>query len=130
MAQVNFALLSRLVLHVVVCLAFPIFSYLGFTLYGHLSDVPIDRGVNLGLAMWLIFCVFIVVNFIMIGVGSFRAKTVMAAMLSAMVFIYLVADSPLRAIGFAILSGALPFFAIYFSAGVQHWLEVRFQKAM
>lgn len=109
-----------LICHGVACLLFPVATSLGFHFYTALFGAPFARGAALGLAVQLIFIVFILTNILIALISSMKAKAVLACMLAAAVLIYLIPEHPLRGLFFAGLSGGLSLVAIYVSRQLAH----------
>jgi predicted membrane-bound dolichyl-phosphate-mannose-protein mannosyltransferase len=101
------------VYHVVACLLFPLATGLGFQFYISLFGPPLSRGVDIGLAVQLIFAAFVLANALIAMTTSMKVKIVLTSALVIANLTYLLPQHPLRALFFAGLSGVLTLAAIY-----------------
>ncbi len=105
--------LTALACHAVACLLFPIATTLGFHAYTSIFGAPQSRGVALGLAVQLIFAVFVMANALIAITTTLKTKIVLVSALVLANLLYLLPQHPLRALFFAGLAGGLSLIAIY-----------------
>lgn len=105
--------LTALACHAVACLLFPIATTLGFQAYTSIFGAPQSRGVAIGLAVQLIFAVFVMTNALIAITKYLKAKIGLVSALVLANLLYLLPQNPLRALFFAGLSGGLSLLAIY-----------------
>ncbi|EIK93174.1 hypothetical protein PMM47T1_28326 [Pseudomonas sp. M47T1] len=117
----NFPLLSRLTLHLSACVAYPFVSYFGFWSYQNIAGTPVARGVDIGIAMQLIFYGFIIMNLMMIGMRRVVPRLILLGAALLGICLYLLPEFPLRALGTVAMFGSLGLFAICAS----NWLELK-----
>lgn len=115
MSRKNVTALAR---HSFVCLLFPIFTNLGFKAYTLLFGAPLSRGIAIGLAIQLIFAVFVLANCFIALATTLKAKIALACALVIANLAYLLPQHPLRALLFAGLSGGLTCAAVYITRGL------------
>lgn len=106
--------------HGMACLLFPIVTSIGFQVYTALFGEPFARSVAIGLAVQLIFVVFVLTNGLIALTSSLKVKVALACALFTVVLIYLLPEHPLRGLFFAGLSGGLSLTAIYTSRRLAH----------
>lgn len=82
--------------HGVACLLFPIATSIGFEVYTALFSEPFARSVAIGLAVQLIFVVFILSNGLIALISSLRVKVSLACAPLTAVLICLLPEHPLR----------------------------------
>ncbi|CRI56269.1 hypothetical protein [Pseudomonas sp. CCOS 191] len=100
-------LLSRFLLHALVCVAFPFILSLGFDLYRQHVGPPMARGVSVGLATMLVFYAFVLFNLLMVAIPRAAVRYWLALVLVLLVLAFFNTLHPLRALGFALLCGGL-----------------------
>ncbi|MBI6951406.1 hypothetical protein LOY42_08915 [Pseudomonas sp. B21-023] len=105
-------LLSRFLLHALVCVAFPFILSLGFDLYRQHVGPPMARGVSVGLATMLVFYAFVLFNLLMVAIPRAAVRYWLALLLVLLVLAFFNTLHPLRALGFALLCGGLCVVAI------------------
>lgn len=106
--------------HGVACLLFPIATSIGFEVYTDLFSELFARSVAIGLAVQLIFVVFVLTNGLIALTSSLKVKVALACALITVGLIYLLPEHPLRGLFFAGLSGGLSLAAIYTSRRLAH----------
>lgn len=104
--------LISLASHTVASLLFPLATGLGFHFYITLFGTPFSRGVAIGLAVQLIFAVFVLANALIAMTTSMQVKIILTSALIIANLTYLLPQHPLRALFFAGLSGVLTLAAI------------------
>ena len=105
-------IITALACHSLACLLFPVSTSLGLKAYASLFGAPFSRGVAIGLAIQLIFAVFVLANSFIALITSLKAKIALTCTLVIANLAYLLPQHPLRALFFAGLSGGLTCAAI------------------
>ena len=119
----KYRLMAGLGAHALGCLLFIALSWLGFFLYTQLFGSLGSRGVAGGLALLLVFYVYVGTNLLLALLPNGRVKPVLCGVLGAAVFVYLVPQHPLRALYFSVLSGGLSWLAVLASARLSRYLR-------
>ena len=116
-------LMAGLGVHALSCLLFIVLSWLGFYLYTQLFGSLGSRGVAGGLALLLVFYVYVGTNLLLALLPPGWWKPVLCGLLGAAVLAYLLPQHPLRAIYFSVLSGGLSWLAVLASARLIRFLR-------
>lgn len=111
--EMSYPRIIAIACHTLACLLFPIGTLLGFQAYTALIGPTFARGVAIGLAVKLIFAVFVLFNGLIALVPGIKVKVILTGVLILANLAYLLPRHPLRALFFAGLAGGLSFAAIY-----------------
>lgn len=114
--------MSRLILHVAACVAYPFLNYCVYSLYHEFFGPMVSRGVNVGLAMQLLLFLLVLVNLMIICVQGLGRRIAMVVGMIAVALIYLLPYFPLRAIAFSVVGGGITLVAVLLSQPLQYWL--------
>lgn len=104
-----------LLVHFAACVAYVVLNYYGVSLYKYLFAGLTSRGVSIGIAMYLVFYLFVIVNLIVALVPKISVKSIVVCFMVAAILIYLLPLYPVRAVAYSILTGGLTALAIFVS---------------
>ncbi|WP_260414883.1 hypothetical protein [Pseudomonas cichorii] len=107
--------ITGLVIHFFACAAYVVVNYYGVSLYKYIFDGLTSRGASIGMAMYLIFYVFVAVNFIVALMPRLTIKLFFLFFMVGAILVYLLPLYPVRAFAYSILTGGLTAAAIFIS---------------
>lgn len=102
-----------LLVHFFACIAYVIANYYGVSLYKHFFGGLTSRGVSIGIAMYMVFYFFILVNFVIVFISKRSIKFFVVFGMVLLVFLYLFPQYPVRSVAYSVLTGGLTALAIF-----------------
>lgn len=117
-----------LFVHFCACVAYVVLNYYGVSLYKYLFGGLTSRGASIGIAMYMVFYLFIAVNLFVSLVPKAAVKWGALMIMVALILIYLLPDYPVRAFAYGVLSGSLTALAILVASKVNNSLLQRIAK--
>lgn len=123
------SLIVRFALHALACLALPFLFMHGYDAWAKWVAAPVARGISLGLAMELIFYVFVGVNVLMAVFANKTLRYGLAGLMSLAVLVYLLPQHPIRGPGIALLCGGLCALAVVLTDPLERLVR-RFAKRL
>jgi len=117
-----------LFVHFCACVAYVVLNYYGVSLYKHLFGGLTSRGASIGIAMYMVFYLFVAVNLIVSLVPKVAVKWGALMVMVALILIYLLPEYPVRAFAYSALSGSLTAVAILVANKVNKYLSQRIAK--
>lgn len=117
--------ITGLVIHFFACVAYVVVNYYGVSLYKYVFDGLTSRGASIGMAMYLIFYVFVAVNFIVALIPRLTIKLAILFFMVGAILTYLLPLYPVRALAYSVLTGGLTVVAIFVSGKVTGVVSAR-----
>ncbi|MBN6715601.1 hypothetical protein JSY17_16525 [Pseudomonas capsici] len=114
-----------LAVHFFACAVYVVVNYYGVSLYIYAFGGLTSRGASIGMAMYLIFYVFIAVNFIVALMPKIAIKLVFLFLMVGAILVYLLPLYPVRALAYSVLTGGLTAAAIFVSGKVDEMVLAR-----
>ncbi|MBX8539051.1 hypothetical protein K5D56_22705 [Pseudomonas cichorii] len=117
--------MAGLAVHFFACVAYVVVNYYGVSLYKYVFGGLTSRGASIGMAMYMIFYVFIAVNFIVALMPRVAMKLVVLFIMVGAILVYLLPLYPVRALAYSVLTGGLTAAAIFISGKVNEMVLAR-----
>ncbi len=108
--------------HFFACVIYVVVNYYGVSLYKVLFGGLTSRGASIGIAMYMVFYLFVFVNFIVALIPRQMLKFSIVFLMVALILIYLLPLYPVRAVAYGVLTGGLTTLAI--------WAANKFEKLL
>lgn len=102
------------------CVIYVVVNYYGVSLYKVLFGGLTSRGASIGIAMYMVFYLFIFVNLVVAVIPKRMVKVSIVFLMVALILVYLLPLYPVRAAAYSVLTGGLTILAI--------WLAGKFEK--
>ncbi|MBX8548044.1 hypothetical protein K5D68_00310 [Pseudomonas cichorii] len=118
-------IVTGLAVHFFACAAYVVVNYYGVSLYKYVFGGLTSRGASIGMAMYMIFYVFIAVNFIVALMPRVAMKLVVLFVMVGAILVYLLPLYPVRALAYSVLTGGLTAAAIFISGKVNEMVLAR-----
>lgn len=113
-------LAAGLLVHFFACVIYVVVNYYGVSLYKVLFGGLTSRGASIGIAMYMVFYLFIFVNLVVVVIPKRMVKVSIVFLMVALILVYLLPLYPVRAAAYSVLTGGLTILAI--------WLAGKFEK--
>lgn len=113
-------LAAGLLVHFFACVIYVVVNYYGVSLYKVLFGGLTSRGASIGIAMYMVFYLFIFVNLVVAVIPKRMVKVSIVFLMVALILVYLLPLYPVRAAAYSALTGGLTILAI--------WLAGKFEK--
>ncbi len=113
-------LAAGLLVHFFACVIYVVVNYYGVSLYKVLFGGLTSRGASIGIAMYMVFYLFILVNLVVAVIPKRMVKVSIVFLMVALILVYLLPLYPVRAAAYSVLTGGLTILAI--------WLAGKFEK--
>ncbi|MCD5989324.1 hypothetical protein KDX30_15610 [Pseudomonas sp. CDFA 553] len=117
-----------LLIHFFACVIYAIANYYGVSLYKVIFGGLTSRGASIGIAMYMVFYLFILVNLIIAVIPKTLFKWSIVVFMVVLILVYLLPLYPVRAVAYSILTGALTALAIVVAGKFERcWLTRDFK---
>ncbi|WP_259640604.1 hypothetical protein [Pseudomonas syringae group genomosp. 3] len=101
-----------LLIHFFACVIYVIANYYGVSLYKVIFGGLTSRGASIGIAMYMVFYLFIFLNLIIAVIPKQVFKWCVVVFMVVLILVYLLPLYPVRAVAYSVLTGGLTTLAI------------------
>ncbi|KQT62326.1 MULTISPECIES: hypothetical protein [Pseudomonas] len=119
---------GSLLVHFFTCVIYVVVNYYGVSLYKFLFGGLTSRGASIGIAMYMVFYLFIFVNLLVAVIPNRRFKLCVVFFMVALILVYLLPLYPVRALAYIVLTGGLTTLAILVAGKFERFLLARGAK--
>ncbi len=105
-------LARSLLIHFFVCVIYIVANYYGVSLYKVIFGSLTSRGASIGIAMYMIFYLFVFLNLVIAVISKRLFKWCAVILMVVLILVYLLPLYPVRAITYSVLAGGLTALAI------------------
>lgn len=121
-------LAAGLSVHFFACVIYVVVNYYGVSLYKVLFGGLTSRGASIGIAMYMVFYLFVFVNLVVALIPRRIFKFSIVFLMVALISIYLLPLYPVRAAAYSVLTGGLTTLAIWVANKFERLLLARSTK--
>jgi hypothetical protein len=118
-------LAAGLLVHFFACVMYVVVNYYGVSLYKFLFGGLTSRGASIGIAMYMVFYLFIFVNLVVAVIPRRMVKVSIVFLMVALILVYLLPLYPVRAAAYSVLTGGLTILAIWLAGKLDKMLLAR-----
>jgi len=118
-------LAAGLLVHFFACVIYVVVNYYGVSLYKFLFGGLTSRGASIGIAMYMVFYLFIFVNLVVAVIPKRMVKVSIVFLMVALILVYLLPLYPVRAAAYSVLTGGLTILAIWLAGKLDKMLLAR-----
>lgn len=118
-------LAAGLLVHFFACVMYVVVNYYGVSLYKFLFGGLTSRGASIGIAMYMVFYLFIFVNLVVAVIPKRMVKVSIVFLMVALILVYLLPLYPVRAAAYSVLTGGLTILAIWLAGKLDKMLLAR-----
>lgn len=118
-------LAAGLLVHFFACVIYVVVNYYGVSLYKFLFGGLTSRGASIGIAMYMVFYLFIFVNLVVAVIPRRMVKVSIVFLMVALILVYLLPLYPVRAAAYSVLTGGLTILAIWLAGKLDKMLLAR-----
>jgi len=115
-------LAAGLLVHFFACVMYVVVNYYGVSLYKFLFGGLTSRGASIGIAMYMVFYLFIFVNLVVAVIPRRMVKVSIVFLMVALILVYLLPLYPVRAAAYSVLTGGLTILAIWLAGKLDKML--------
>ncbi|NAT25479.1 hypothetical protein CU665_22625 [Pseudomonas syringae pv. actinidifoliorum] len=101
-----------LLIHFFACVIYVVANYYGVSLYKVIFGGLTSRGASIGIAMYMIFYLFVFLNLVIAVISKRLFKWCAVVLMVVLILVYLLPLYPVRAIAYSVLAGGLTALAI------------------
>ncbi|WP_275023154.1 hypothetical protein [Pseudomonas syringae group genomosp. 3] len=105
-------LARSLLIHFFACVIYIVANYYGVFLYKVIFGSLTSRGASIGIAMYMIFYLFVFLNLVIAVISKRLFKWCAVVLIVVLILVYLLPLYPVRAIAYSVLAGGLTALAI------------------
>ncbi|EUB83689.1 hypothetical protein [Pseudomonas sp. GM30] len=118
-------LAAGLLVHFFACVIYVVVNYYGVSLYKFLFGGLTSRGASIGIAMYMVFYLFVFVNLVVAVIPKRMVKVSIVFLMVALILVYLLPLYPVRAAAYSVLTGGLTILAIWLAGKLDKMLLAR-----
>ncbi|MGU9853561.1 hypothetical protein ACU680_22535 [Pseudomonas koreensis] len=118
-------LAAGLLVHFFACVIYVVVNYYGVSLYKFLFGGLTSRGASIGIAMYMVFYLFVFVNLVVAVIPRRMVKVSIVFLMVALILVYLLPLYPVRAAAYSVLTGGLTILAIWLAGKLDKMLLAR-----
>jgi hypothetical protein len=118
-------LAAGLLVHFFACVMYVVVNYYGVSLYKFLFGGLTSRGASIGIAMYMVFYLFIFVNLVVAVIPRRMVKVSIVFLMVALILVYLLPLYPVRAAAYSVLTSGLTILAIWLAGKLDKMLLAR-----
>lgn len=118
-------LAAGLLVHFFACVMYVVVNYYGVSLYKFLFGGLTSRGASIGIAMYMVFYLFIFVNLVVAVIPRRMVKVSIVFLMVALISVYLLPLYPVRAAAYSVLTSGLTILAIWLAGKLDKMLLAR-----
>jgi len=119
---------AGLLVHFFACVVYVVVNYYGVSLYKVSFGGLTSRGASIGIAMYMIFYLFVFANLLVAIIPRLFFKFSIVVLMVSMILLYLLPLYPIRAVAYSILTGGLTALAIWVAGKFERFLLARSTK--
>ncbi|WP_122581574.1 hypothetical protein, partial [Pseudomonas viridiflava] len=101
-----------LLIHFFACVIYVVANYYGVSLYKVIFGGSTSRGASIGIAMYMVFYLFVFLNIVIAVIPRQIFKWCIVAFMLVLILAYLLPLYPVRAVAYSALTGGLTALAI------------------
>lgn len=118
-------LAAGILVHFFGCVIYVVFNYYGVLLYKVLYGGLTSRGASIGIAVYMVFYLFVFVNLVVAVIPKQMVKFSIVVLTVALILVYLLPLYPVRAAFYSVLTGGLTTLAIWLASKLNKLLLAR-----
>ncbi len=105
-------LARSLLIHFFACVIYVVANYYGVSLYKVTFGGLTSRGASIGIAMYMVFYLFVFLNFVIAVIPKQMFKWCVVGFMVVLILFYLLPLYPVRALAYSVFTGGLTALAI------------------
>ncbi|MEE5129827.1 hypothetical protein V2J82_05180 [Pseudomonas alliivorans] len=117
-----------LLIHFFACVIYVVANYYGVSLYKVIFGGLTSRGASIGIAMYMVFYLFVFLNVVIAVIPRQLFKWCVVAFMVVLILVYLLPLYPIRALAYSALTGGLTALAIVVAGKFERfWISRAFK---